>query len=174
MNPHRHSLDTLVRLFAAARGLLYTSGFVLLWWWAVVSARPLDAHFGVELPAWLQVPGLVLAALGVALALSCVVAFALVGKGTPAPFDPPREFVAVGPYRWVRNPMYLGAVSVICGIGLWLGSIGAIVVAVFFILLTHAFVLLYEEPSLEARFGASYLRYKESVARWLPRRRRSA
>ena len=86
-------------------------------------------------------PGLVLAGLGAALALSCILTFALVGKGTPAPFDPPREFVAVGPYRWVRNPMYLGALAVICGAGLYLRSLGALVVAVFFILLMHAFVL---------------------------------
>jgi protein-S-isoprenylcysteine O-methyltransferase Ste14 len=103
-----------------------------------------------------------------------VAAFALVGKGTPAPFDPPRQFVAVGPYRWVRNPMYLGAVAVICGAGLWLRSIAALGVALLFVLLAHAFVLLYEEPSLEHRFGESYLRYKEAVGRWLPRRRTAA
>jgi len=174
MNTHRHPLDTLIRLFAAARGLLYAGGFVLLWWWVVVWARPLDSRFVVELPGWLRVPGAILAALGVGLALSCVIAFALVGKGTPAPFDPPREFVAVGPYRWVRNPMYLGGVAVICGVGLWLRSIGALAVGLFFILLAHAFVVLYEEPSLESRFGESYLRYKQTVARWLPRRRTAA
>jgi acid phosphatase (class A) len=124
----------------------------------------------VELPAWLQVPGAILAAVGFVLALTCVTAFALVGKGTPAPFDPPREFVAVGPYRWVRNPMYLGAVLVICGAGLWLRSLGALAVAAFFILLAHVFVVFYEEPSLEHRFGESYVRYKRSVRRWLPHR----
>ena len=121
------SAATLIRAFAAVRGLLYATGFVALWWWVVASVRPLDSRFTLELPAWLRVPGLILAALGVVLALSCIAAFALVGKGTPAPFDPPREFVAVGPYRWVRNPMYLGAVAVICGAGLYLRSLGAIV-----------------------------------------------
>jgi acid phosphatase (class A) len=164
------SAATLIRAFAAARGLLYATGFVALWWWVVGSTRPLDSRIAIELPAWLRVPGLVLAGFGVALVLSCIAAFALVGKGTPAPFDPPREFVAVGPYRWVRNPMYLGAVSVICGAGLYLGSAGAIAVAAFFVLLAHAFVVFYEEPSLEERFGDSYLRYKKSVTRWLPRR----
>jgi protein-S-isoprenylcysteine O-methyltransferase Ste14 len=170
----RHSLDTLIRLFAAARSLLYATGFVLLWAWVVASAMPHDARIAVELPAWLEIPGLVLAALGAAITLSCVLTFALIGKGTPAPFDPPREFVAVGPYRWVRNPMYLGAAAVICGSGLYLRSPAALAVAVFFILVTHAFVVLYEEPSLEHRFGESYLRYKSVVARWLPRRRIAA
>jgi acid phosphatase (class A) len=164
------SAATLIRAFAAVRGLLYATGFVALWWWVVASVRPLDSRFTLELPAWVRVPGLVLAALGVVLAFSCVAAFALAGKGTPAPFDPPRVVVAVGPYRWVRNPMYLGAVAVICGAGLYLRSLGAIVVAAFFILLAHALVLLYEEPILEERFGESYLRYKKSVPRWVPRR----
>ena len=164
------SAATLIRAFAALRGFLYAIGFVALWWWVVASARPLDARVTVELPSWLRVPGVILAAAGVLLALACIGAFALVGKGTPAPFDPPREFVAVGPYRWVRNPMYLGAVLVICGAGLWLRSAGALAVAVFFVLLAHVFVVLYEEPSLEHRFGESYLRYKRSVKRWLPHR----
>jgi len=168
----KSTMTLAIRLFATVRSLFYASFFVALWWWVVRSSRPLDAHFpSPVLPAWLAVPGAILAALGVVLALWCVTAFALVGKGTPAPFDPPREFVAVGPYRWVRNPMYLGAVAVICGAGLWLRSIAALGVAVLFIVLAHAFVLLYEEPSLEQRFGESYLRYKTAVGRWLPRTR---
>jgi len=157
------------RLFAAARGLLYASGFVLLWWWVVDAARPLDRRLAFSLPEWLWAPGLVLAACGAALALCCVGTFALAGKGTPAPFDPPREFVAVGPYRYVRNPMYLGAVGVILGAGLTLRSPSALGVAVCFLALAHLLVVLYEEPSLERRFGPSYLQYTASVRRWLPR-----
>ena len=163
-----------IRLFATVRGLLYASLFVSLWWWVVASVRPQDARISVTLPGWLGTPGLILAGLGVVLALWCVVAFALVGKGTPAPFDPPREFVAVGPYRWVRNPMYVGAVAVICGVGLYLRSFAALGVALFFILITHALVVLYEEPSLEHRFGESYHRYRSAVGRWLPRWRTAA
>ena len=67
--------------------------------------------------------------------------------------------------------MYLGAVAVICGAGLYLRSAGALAVAVFFVLLAHLFVLFYEEPSLEARFGESYRQYQRTVPRWIPRRR---
>ena len=56
-----------------------------------------------------QALGMVAAALGAAIALWCIFALALLGKGTPAPFDPPRRLVIRGPYRFVRNPMYLGA-----------------------------------------------------------------
>jgi protein-S-isoprenylcysteine O-methyltransferase Ste14 len=162
----------LHRLFAFLRGLVYATGFVALWWWVVSSARALDSRVGVAIPGWAQGVGLVLVVLGAAMALSCVIAFALVGRGTPAPFDAPREFVAVGPYRFVRNPMYLGAAAVIAGAGLMLRSPAAVGVAVVFVAVTHAFVLLYEEPTLERRFGESYRRYRSSVGRWLPRRPR--
>lgn len=160
----------LLRLFAALRGFVYASGFVFLWWWVVVAVQPLDRRLGFRPPEWLQIPGAVIVAGGAVLALACVVAFALAGRGTPAPFDAPREFVAVGPYRFVRNPMYLGACAVILGAGLMLGSPSALGVALFFIVLAHLFVLLYEEPTLEHRFGETYRRYKANVPRWLPRR----
>lgn len=159
----------VIRLFAAVRGLVYASGFVLLWWWVVASVRPLDARMALSISEWVQVPGLVIAIFGAAVALWCIGTFALVGRGTPAPFDAPREFVAVGPYRYVRNPMYLGAAAVILGAGLMLQSPSAVAVALFFVALAHVFVRLYEEPTLEQRFGESYLRYKTSVNRWLPR-----
>lgn len=158
----------LLRLFALARGLAYAAAFVALWWWVVVSARQLDPRLGVALPGWAPIPGLALAIAGAAVTLWCVLAFALAGKGTPAPFDAPREFVAAGPYRFVRNPMYLGAAGVIAGAGLMLRSPAATAVALLFLVLAHAFVLLYEEPTLERRFGESYRRYKRRVRRWLP------
>lgn len=159
----------LLRLFALARGLAYAAAFVALWWWVVDSARRLDPRIGLTLPCWAPALGLALVVLGAAVTLSCVVTFALAGKGTPAPFDAPRDFVAAGPYRFVRNPMYLGAAAVIAGAGLLLRSPAAAAVAILFLALTHAFVLLYEEPTLERRFGDSYRRYKGRVRRWLPR-----
>lgn len=118
---------------AALRGLVYASGFVLLWWWVVALARPLDTRIALSFPEWVRLPGLAIAILGASVALWCIGAFALVGLGTPAPFDAPREFVAVGPYRYVRNPMYLGAAAVIVGSGLVLRSPAAVAVALFFV-----------------------------------------
>lgn len=156
------------RLFAVIRSLIYASGFVLLWWWVIALVRPLDTRIHVSIPEWLRLPGIVIAVIGVSIGLWCIAAFALIGKGTPAPFDAPREFVAVGPYKYVRNPMYIGAVAIIIGAGLIMRSPSALAVSVFVLALTHIFVMIYEEPTLEKRFGSSYMRYKKAVNRWLP------
>ena len=160
------------RLFVALRAALWATAFVVLWIWLARSVRPLDPRLPFSLPPWVRLPGLALAGAGALLTLGCVTAFATRGRGTPAPFDPPREFVAVGPYRYVRNPMYLGAFGVLLGAGLALRSLAISGLAVLFLLIAHFFVLLYEEPSLTARFGDPYLRYKASVHRWLPRSRK--
>jgi protein-S-isoprenylcysteine O-methyltransferase Ste14 len=146
---------------------------VLLWAWLAVSVQPLDARVPFTLPVWVQPLGWALAFLGALLALWCIGTFATQGRGTPAPFDPPREFVAAGPYRYVRNPMYIGGFGVLLGAGLALGSPSITGLAFLFLLLTHLLVLLYEEPSLGSRFGDPYLHYKSSVRRWLPRSPRS-
>ena len=159
----------LTRLFAALRGFIYASGFVFVWWWVVAFMRPLDVRFGFSIPEWLRIPGIIIAIFGSLIALWCISAFAFFGKGTPAPFDAPRELVAIGPYKYVRNPMYLGAVAVIIGAAMIMQSPSALGVAVFSIALAHIFVLSYEEPTLEQKFGSSYLNYKTQTHRWLPR-----
>jgi protein-S-isoprenylcysteine O-methyltransferase Ste14 len=94
--------------------------------------------------------------------------FLIVGKGTPAPAAPPREFVTDGPYRYVRNPMYLSGLLLIAGEALLLQTTvllayGALLCAGF-----HAFVVLYEEPVLRRRHGAAYESYCRAVSRWRP------
>ncbi len=157
-------------LLLAVRALLYMTGFMLLWAWLAVLIRPLDTRLGVSLPQWVQPLGLVLAGLGGALVLLCGILFVAAGRGTPAPFDAPRTFVVVGPYRWVRNPMYLGALGLLGGVGLWLRSPAIELLAACGWLLAHLFVRLYEEPVLSQRFGTTYSRYLQRVNRWLPRR----
>jgi protein-S-isoprenylcysteine O-methyltransferase Ste14 len=100
------------------RGVVYSAAFVWLWTWLAISVRSLDAQLPVSLPTWLRPLGFVLASVGALLAGICIATFVTKGRGTPAPFDPPREFVASGPYRYVRNPMYVGGTAVILGAGL--------------------------------------------------------
>lgn len=115
-----------------------------------------------------QTSGLVLVVLGGALALWCVVTLALVGKGTPAPFDPPRKLVAAGPYGWIRNPMYVGAGGALCGAALFYQSAALVAFAAGFLVVAHLFVVFYEEPTLERTFGARYADYRNAVPRWVP------
>jgi len=120
-------------------------------------------------------PGLAAAAVlaaGGALYAWCVWDFATFGRGTPAPIDAPRRLVVHGPYRAVRNPMYVAVLAVILGQALLLRApslllYGAVVAACFTL-----FVRLYEEPTLRRTFGAEYEAYAARVGRWLPRRRR--
>lgn len=116
-----------------------------------------------------EVAGLAVAAAGGALGLWCVFAFVFVGRGTPAPFDPPRRLVIVGPYRYVRNPMFLGAGIALAGAAGFFHSIALLAYAGLFLVAAHVFVVLYEEPTLARLFGEEYTAYRATVRRWLPR-----
>ena len=94
--------------------------------------------------------------------------FLVEGRGTPAPIAAPERFVATGPYRLVRNPMYVGVLAMVAGQALLLASPWTGVYAVVLAAAFHLFVLGYEEPNLRARFGASYDDYRSQVGRWVP------
>jgi protein-S-isoprenylcysteine O-methyltransferase Ste14 len=82
-----------------------------------------------------------------------VFTFVFIGKGTPAPFDPPTKLVIRGPYRFVRNPMYIGAGMTLAGAALFYESLSIFIYTCLFFLITHLFVVLYEEPTLRRTFG---------------------
>ncbi len=157
------------KLFDALRALLYGTGFVFLWGWIAFSVRTYDRNLGIILPAWTAMLGALFMLIGGILVLLCVGAFVIWGKGTPAPFDAPQQFVAVGPYRYVRNPMYMGGWIVLLGLGLYLHSVSILLLSLAMVLLAHLFVVLYEEPHLKASFGPTYQNYLHSVPRWIPR-----
>ena len=115
--------------------------------------------------------GLLLVAAGLALIIDCFARFALQGRGTPAPVAPTEYLVVSGAYRYVRNPMYVAVVSIIAGQALFFGSARLMAYAAVIWLAFHVFVRTYEEPTLRARYGASYERYCEQVGRWGRRRR---
>jgi len=162
-----------MRSFAVLRTALYMSCFVALCAWAAVAVRRYDEAIGISLPDWLAAVGYAAMACGAVLGLLCGASFAIQGRGTPAPFDPPVAFVASGPYRLVRNPMYLGGVALLAGYGLVVGSFAVLLLAASGAGMAHLFVVLVEEPALERRFGERYLAYRRLVNRWLPRRPRS-
>jgi protein-S-isoprenylcysteine O-methyltransferase Ste14 len=160
----------MIRMFAAVRSLVYMTGFVLLWGWIALQVDTMAGGSLPALPLAARPAGAALMVLGGLLAIWCVAAFVVEGRGTPAPFDPPRSLVPRGPYRWVRNPMYLGALLVLIGFGAWRTSLAMILLAVPIAGLAHLFVVLYEERTLERRFGPAYTAYRAVVNRWLPQR----
>jgi protein-S-isoprenylcysteine O-methyltransferase Ste14 len=156
-------------MFVLARALTYATlfvGLVLVF----VPARVLSLA-GIGRPERFEAPqaaGILLGAAGAILAVSCVVTFALVGKGTPAPFDPPRRLVVRGPYRLMRNPMYAGAGLALAGAALFFESGALLGYLVAFFIAAHLFVVWYEEPTLRRTFGEEYDAYCRAVRRWLP------
>jgi protein-S-isoprenylcysteine O-methyltransferase Ste14 len=119
--------------------------------------------------AWAAVPVIVA---GAALYVWCVWNFAAVGDGTPGLWDAPRRVVATGPYRWVRNPIYIGALLVVLGESWLFMSPPLLVYAAAMAVFCHLFVTGYEERKLARQFGDSYLGYRRTVPRWIPRRPR--
>lgn len=157
-------------MFVIARAVTYSALFVGLLL-VYVPARLLS-RFGVSRPAGLgvrQVLGMAAGVLGAALALWCILTFASAGRGTPAPFDPPRRLVTQGPYRFVRNPMYLGAALALTGAAIFYGSWPLLAYTCLFLLAAHLFVVFYEEPALRRAFGREYGAYCGRVWRWRPR-----
>jgi protein-S-isoprenylcysteine O-methyltransferase Ste14 len=156
-------------LFLALRSVIYMSGFLLFFGWIALLVRNFDRNFGISLPDAAEIPGAILAVVGAILALACAGVFISRGRGTPAIFDAPRAFVAIGPYKFVRNPMYIGGLMLLIGFGLYERSISILFLALLLFLLVHLFVLFYEEPTLTRKFGSSYQEYRGAVRRWIPR-----
>ena len=164
------SKSRIVNVFVLVRAVTYAAlfiGFVLVYlpsrflsWSGVVAPAAIGAP---------QVTGMFVVAIGTAIALCCVFTFVFIGEGTPAPFDPPRKLVVRGPYRFVRNPMYIGAGITLAGAALYYESLSILIYAGLFFLITHLFVVLYEEPILRRKFCDEYEAYFGRVNRWLPR-----
>jgi protein-S-isoprenylcysteine O-methyltransferase Ste14 len=155
------------------RTLLFTifiPGFwtVLMPYWLL--PRPVrPALRGAAAAGWLLI------AAGVALYFACAFwGFAVRGRGTPLPLDPPKKLVVEGPYRIVRNPMYWSVAFVILGEAAVFHSVALVDLAAVFLVAVNLFVLFVEEPGLRAKFCAEYEEYCVQVPRWLPRIRRRA
>jgi len=129
-----------------------------------------DGHAATPV-AW-EAAGVIAA--GAALYVWCVWNFATVGDGTPGLWDAPSRVVAAGPYRWVRNPIYLAALLIVGGEAWLFMSLPLLAYAGAMAVFFHLFVTGYEERRLSRRFGSTYLEYRRTVPRWIPRRPRSA
>lgn len=163
-----------MNIFVLARAITYAALFIgllfiylpgrLLSWSGIVQPE------GTRIA---QIAGMIASGIGSVIAFWCIFAFVFVGKGTPAAFDPPRRLVIAGPYRFVRNPMYVGAGLALAGAALFYESISIAIYAALFLLTAHLFVVFYKEPTLRRMFGSEYEAYCTSVRRWRPRWARS-
>lgn len=157
----------VLAIFGSAVFLVIAPGFVagLVPWW-ISGWRPGAPFFGMPLSRF---AGGMLIALGVIGLLDSFGRFAVQGVGTPAPVFPTCRLVVTGLYRYVRNPMYVAVVSTILGQGLIFGNVTLLEYGGLVWLVFHLFVLVYEEPTLMASFGAEYKIFCTEVPRWIPR-----
>ncbi len=160
----------LVRHLLSITALPFMAAVVIPWW--VTRGSAVVVGPGPTLATqFLQLGGLALLVAGFLLFAGSLRRFATEGEGTLAPWDPPRRLVITGLYRYVRNPMITGVVTILLGetavllspaIGRW---------AVAFFIINAAYIPLVEEPMLVARFGEPYRDYCRRVPRLVPRLR---
>lgn len=131
-------------------------------WWMTGWRGPLA-------PLPLAIPAALLIAAGAALLLECFGRFAIQGRGTPAPIAPPDRLVVTGPYRRVRNPMYVAVTAMILGQAALFTDLRLLVYGLAVWAGFHVFVLAYEEPTLRRLFPQDYVAFFAAVPRWIPR-----
>jgi protein-S-isoprenylcysteine O-methyltransferase Ste14 len=136
---------------------------VLIPYWLLTSSRAAPLNPGV-----FRYFGILVMTVGVAIYLWCAWDFSLAGRGTPAPIDPPKDLVVRGLYRHVRNPMYVGILSILVGEAIFFASTPLFQYAAIAFTFFFLFVLVFEEPMLKHKFGQSYEEYRRKVPRWLP------
>lgn len=145
--------------------ILVVPGLILYW------AKTIDFGWGLKAPLnyLMIVAGTACIGIGLFLMFQTISLFASQGKGTLAPWEPPKNLVVKGVYRHVRNPMISGVLFILCGESLIFGSVAILSWFLTFLVANMFYLPLLEEPVLEKRFGESYLLYKKNVPRWIPR-----
>jgi protein-S-isoprenylcysteine O-methyltransferase Ste14 len=140
---------------------------------AVLALR-LDRFFfpGNSIPRLFAILAWPLFLVGSALIISAVYTLIQSSGTSGAPGDPTHQLVTTGLYRWMRNPIYLGDILLLFGVAFYTRSITYFLVAVLFIPAINLVVSKVEEPNTQARFGESYLQYKQATPRWIPKFRK--
>jgi protein-S-isoprenylcysteine O-methyltransferase Ste14 len=154
-------------MFILVRAVTYATFFVGFLFVLVPQRVLAAAGAGTppSLGAW-QAAGLGIGTLGAVVGAACILTFVFVGRGTQAPFDPPHELVASGPYARLRNPMYLGAGAAMTGAALYYQSWALLAYVAAFMIAAHLVVVAYEEPALRRTFGPDYEAYCARTRRW--------
>ena len=136
------------------------------WWISKWNIQPAPPGFLL-----VRLLGILLLIVSIAVLLESFARFALQGIGTPAPVLPTRHLVVTGLYRYVRNPMYVAVIAAILGQSMILGNLDLVFYAGFVWIVSHLFVVVYEEPTLRKTFGDEHAEFCANVPRWIPRLR---
>jgi protein-S-isoprenylcysteine O-methyltransferase Ste14 len=163
-------ISSLIRHLFAILALPITAAVLIPIWLARRYAIAYDLPTNFQ-AAIMQTFGVAIFIVGLVLFSASLYHFATQGRGTLAPWDPPRHLVVRGPYRFVRNPMISGVIFILAGEALLLESLPHAVWAALFVAANLIYIPLVEEPQLEARFGEPYRRYRQHVPRFFPRLR---
>jgi len=153
----------------AMKTLIYATLFLLFFAYLALRLRSFDRHFPMGFPRGTEIAGIILMIAGGVLGFLCIGTFVARGEGTPALFDAPRKFVGVGPYRYCRNPMYVGGLVLLAGFGLYERSVSILIMTLVVFGVVNLLVKFYEEPTLRKKFGDPYQQYCRDVPRWLPK-----
>lgn len=153
--------------------LLYESVVLILALILGASGSSIDSLLGMTMLQIrpLNYVGIVLLVIGAGLRFWASSLFWTIGRGTPIPARAaaPRRLVTSGPFGYVRNPLYLGAILMCIGLGTFFESPSILIFSIVLFIYLHASLVLYEETNLEKRFGEEYVDYKRRVPRWVPR-----
>jgi protein-S-isoprenylcysteine O-methyltransferase Ste14 len=157
----------ILSLLGTATFLVLAPGtFVVYVPWRLSHWQSHPPFFG---ETFLQILGVIVLALALPLVFETFLRFAIQGLGTPAPPFPTQHLVVKGSYRFVRNPMYIGVISVVIGQALLFANLKIAEYIAVIIPVVYLFVITYEEPTLQRTFGAEYQAYRSRVPRWIPR-----
>jgi protein-S-isoprenylcysteine O-methyltransferase Ste14 len=125
-------------------------------------------HLATPIAQWRYL-GILMTVVGLIPLADSIIRFVREGRGTPEPLHPTETLVVSGLYRYVRNPMYVGVITMIFGEAVFLDNRHVAEYGAIAWVIMHLFVLFYEEPTLRRRYGADYDAFCRRVGRWIPR-----
>jgi len=158
------------KVFEVATYCFVASIFFLLSPWIanMIDRKLFNTNSFLQAPVSVMILGIVIVSVGSALALWATALFKLKGKGTPNPMLPPKNLIISGPYKFTRNPIYLGGTIVLLGESLVYFSLSLFGLSILFSLTLYLSTKFFEEPALVKRFGNSYKAYIRNVPRYFP------
>lgn len=171
INFDKQGIRTLAMLSLFIRNLIFTilqPGIVAgLIPYLILGDKVNDIFVQQLLQRGLHNSGAIIFLIGFVIMLSCIISFAVKGRGTLSPADPTKKLVISGLYRFSRNPMYVGVTLILIGEAIFFQSVELWIYSLFVFAAFNVFTMLVEEPRLRKDFGEEYKTYCEKVRRWI-------